>query len=338
MGHNRREGREGREEFEVGRGRHRRPTATAIAALGANRGMAAAVGASVLAVGLSVAVVDRATAPRGLADTSNAAGPAMAPVGDRASAIGPGSAEGTDPAADGADRLRPTAPAQQAASSPGVPGAGAGADVGARTPPSGTSNGAAPAPAGSGQAAAGTTARERPAAPPGGTGQTAARPATPERPAAPPKIAQGVVTPGAKTSVPAADRRQASPPLSAEVQYAYDAMDMINDRRADRGLPRLTVDMELAHTAFLFSQNMARRDPGGHQASGLPGRVPDAAAARVGGASAAVGYDCPQDVLRGWMSTPDARANLLDPLWSGVGVGVYIDEFGVPYWTAVFRY
>ncbi|MCL2201090.1 MAG: CAP domain-containing protein, partial [Oscillospiraceae bacterium] len=56
----------------------------------------------------------------------------------------------------------------------------------------------------------------------------------------------------------------------------------------------------------------------------------------VAGENLAAGHRTPEEVLRGWMDSPGHRANIVNPSFYYLGVGVAIDEDGRLYWTQAF--
>ena len=50
----------------------------------------------------------------------------------------------------------------------------------------------------------------------------------------------------------------------------------------------------------------------------------------------AVGFTSASEVMTAWMNSAAHQANILDPNFSELGVGVAADKFGNLYWTQVF--
>lgn len=129
---------------------------------------------------------------------------------------------------------------------------------------------------------------------------------------------------------------------SAEPELAARAiLCLLNRERAARGLPQLRRSPTLTTAADGHSRDMVRRRYFAHTS---PGRVTFArrieraryarrAAAKLGenlawgmGAPAA-----PSAVVRGWMDSPEHRANVLDPAFRSIGIGI---AAGIPIATA----
>ncbi|MCF2532187.1 CAP domain-containing protein [Yinghuangia sp. KLBMP8922] len=265
-------------------------------------------------MGVSISAVDRATAPRTTAAEAGAVlplpaepGPPRRPDPDLVPPVsspagGPGSAEAAAPARVGRsvpDGLRP----------PAAP----------TTPPRGTKPTGGPG--------ANPVERGGQAVP---VDPVAAVPRRPANPAS-----GGTRRP--ETGPP----EQPSPPgfprpLPVETEFAESVMRLVNDQRADRGLAPLAADAGLGNVAVRSSRSSVasvswvdrdaddRRAPRG--------------AVRIGGANIAVGQDSPEAVLHQWMRSPGYRANILDPRWTCLGVGVYIDATGTPHWTLLLGY
>jgi uncharacterized protein YkwD len=120
--------------------------------------------------------------------------------------------------------------------------------------------------------------------------------------------------------------------------------DLINEKRAENGLPELKWSEEVAKVARLHSQNMANSKFFSHQ--GLDGLRVDDRAYSLGvkrwqsiGENIASnrGFGSPTEVaVDAWMRSPGHRGNILNNLWQETGIGVAVDNDGKYYFTQVF--
>jgi uncharacterized protein YkwD len=103
--------------------------------------------------------------------------------------------------------------------------------------------------------------------------------------------------------------------------------------------PPLTLNATLAHAALTYAQNMATYRYMDH--TGRDGSSPQERIARSGyrwrevGENLARGVMRPEDVVEGWLHSPDHCANLMHPSFSEVGVAFALnphDDAGV-YWA-----
>jgi uncharacterized protein YkwD len=108
---------------------------------------------------------------------------------------------------------------------------------------------------------------------------------------------------------------------------------LINQQRRDRGLPGLTVSVQLNSSAQDWTKVMVST----HIFTHGPG---DAFATRISGAgynwqdageNIATGYLTPASVVRAWMASPDHCRNVLDPSYRNVGTGESPLAVGLPY-------
>jgi uncharacterized protein YkwD len=116
---------------------------------------------------------------------------------------------------------------------------------------------------------------------------------------------------------------------------------MLNRERARRGLRPLRSSSALATAAAGHSRDMVRRRYFAHTAPGqvtFTRRIERSRYARGGaaklGENLAWGMGAPASpraVVRGWMRSPEHRANVLDPAFRAIGVGI---APGVPVATA----
>ena len=108
---------------------------------------------------------------------------------------------------------------------------------------------------------------------------------------------------------------------------------------AARGLPPLRRDTRLDRSAALFSRYMGEANFFEHV--GPDGVQPGQRMETQGydwswwGENIAWGYRSPQDVVEGWMASPGHRANILNPKFADLGVGIAFVN-GTPYMTQDF--
>lgn len=129
---------------------------------------------------------------------------------------------------------------------------------------------------------------------------------------------------------------------SAEPELAAQAiLCMLNRERAARGMSPLRPSSALTTAATGHSRDMVRRRYFAHT---TPGRVTFARrierARYARGVAAKLGENlawgmggpaAPSAVVRGWMQSPEHRANVLDPAFRSIGIGI---AAGVPVATA----
>jgi uncharacterized protein YkwD len=109
------------------------------------------------------------------------------------------------------------------------------------------------------------------------------------------------------------------PDLSAE---ALAALAAHNRERAAHGLSRLTIDSVLRSRAQGHSGRMAAEGRLFHS----PG----------GAENVAWNYPTGAGVVAGWMKSDGHRANILNPYYTHVGIGVARSPIGETYWTAIY--
>jgi hypothetical protein len=115
--------------------------------------------------------------------------------------------------------------------------------------------------------------------------------------------------------------------------------ELANAARAAAGLRALDCGEAHARAARAHSQDMCDRGYFSH--TGRDGSQPWDRLARAGGdfgaagENIAVGYAGPEQVHRGWMTSPGHRANLLGRGYARIGVG-FVACGGRNYWTQLF--
>jgi uncharacterized protein YkwD len=122
-------------------------------------------------------------------------------------------------------------------------------------------------------------------------------------------------------------------------------LELLNQARAERRLPRLRLDPTLTSVAREHCADMAKRGYFSHFAPGLEPRSPlDRYAAAIGGTpTEVVGENlgrCEQPIMgllhECLMRSPDHRANLLDQEYTRVGVGLMVRPDGRTWLTQLF--
>jgi uncharacterized protein YkwD len=119
-------------------------------------------------------------------------------------------------------------------------------------------------------------------------------------------------------------------------------VDLTNQVRLQHGLPPFQVNSQLVTAAQTHSGDMARLNTMAHTLSGVAQPDLQTRAAAVGynyswlGENIAFGYPDAPSVLNAWMNSPEHRANILDPNYTQVGVGMAWSNGGVPYATQEF--
>jgi uncharacterized protein YkwD len=120
-------------------------------------------------------------------------------------------------------------------------------------------------------------------------------------------------------------------------------LDLVNLERTTRGLDPLAAVGKLNFAAEFHSGQQAKRGIMAHELSGVlaptPGSRLDYAgydAWRTYGENVAFGYSTALAVMNAWMNSEGHRANILNPNFTQIGIGVVADDSGTLYWTQVF--
>lgn len=127
-------------------------------------------------------------------------------------------------------------------------------------------------------------------------------------------------------------------------QLEHQAFDVLNLKRAEKGLPALAWSEDMAKVARSHSQEMAQFKFFSH--AGRNGSMVDDRADILGfkkwkaiGENIAYnrGYEKPAEfACERWMQSISHRENILNPRWKEAGIGVAITADGTYYFTEVF--
>ncbi|AUG56981.1 SafA/ExsA family spore coat assembly protein [Acetivibrio saccincola] len=140
-----------------------------------------------------------------------------------------------------------------------------------------------------------------------------------------------LIYPGQKITVPNIDEIKA---LENEV------IRLVNSERAKKGLPALKANWQVSRVARYKSQDMIDRNYFSHTSPtyGSPFRMLESfgISFSAAGENIAMGLRTPSEVMRAWMGSPGHRANILNPSYNEIGVGLAKSSRGVCYWTQMF--
>ncbi|MBQ4070801.1 MAG: SafA/ExsA family spore coat assembly protein [Clostridia bacterium] len=122
-----------------------------------------------------------------------------------------------------------------------------------------------------------------------------------------------------------------------EKEYETEVIRLVNLEREAAGLSPLKYNWELSRVAAYKSRDMRERGYFSHTSPtyGSPFEMIRnfGISYRSAGENIARGYKTPASVVEGWMSSSGHRANILNPVFTEIGVGY--DAQG-HYWTQMF--
>jgi uncharacterized protein YkwD len=119
-------------------------------------------------------------------------------------------------------------------------------------------------------------------------------------------------------------------------------VDLVNQQRQQAGLGALQVSSQLVEEAQIQSTDMAELGVMDHVLPGSALPTLQDRAQYVGynysylGENIAFNYPDDNSVMTAWMNSPGHRANILDPNFTQMGVGIVYDGQGEPYYTQEF--
>ena len=129
-------------------------------------------------------------------------------------------------------------------------------------------------------------------------------------------------------------------PDNAPAQTAR-VLELTNAERARAGLAPLTLNTQLTQAAQQYSEVLATDGCFAHTCGPVPDMTQrDAQAGYTGwttvGENIAAGYPTPEAVVNGWMESPGHRANILNPDYRELGIGLASGGKYGAYWTQEF--
>lgn len=150
------------------------------------------------------------------------------------------------------------------------------------------------------------------------------------------------VPPPVVTQPPIGNPPGTNPPTVTVSATQQTIINLVNQARQQNGLRALTLNTKLLQAAQIHANDMASMNTMAHDLPGaaLPGLIDRAR--YVGYQYSSMGeniaYNFPDatSVMAAWMNSPGHRANILDPSFKEIGVGIAFDSQGSPYYCQVF--
>ncbi|OAA94157.1 SafA/ExsA family spore coat assembly protein [Clostridium coskatii] len=146
-----------------------------------------------------------------------------------------------------------------------------------------------------------------------------------------PQIANpAMIIPGQKISIPNIDVKT----------MENQVIKLVNQSRVNAGLQPFTANWELSRVARYKSQDMANKGYFDHTSPtyGSPFTMMQNFGIKftAAGENIAMGQRTAQEVMNSWMNSPGHRANILNPSFNQIGVGLAKNSNGTCYWTQQF--
>ncbi|WP_026882700.1 CAP domain-containing protein [Clostridium akagii] len=119
-----------------------------------------------------------------------------------------------------------------------------------------------------------------------------------------------------------------------------EVIRLVNIQRVNNGLPKLTANWQLSRIARYKSQDMINKNYFSHISPtyGSPFNMMETFGLKfsAAGENIAMGQQTPSSVVTAWMNSPGHRANILNPSYTQIGVGLAKNKSGTCYWTQMF--
>ena len=119
-----------------------------------------------------------------------------------------------------------------------------------------------------------------------------------------------------------------------------EVIRLVNIQRGNIGLPKLSTNWQLSRIARYKSQDMINKNYFSHISPtyGSPFNMMENFGLKfsAAGENIAMGQQTPSSVVTAWMNSPGHRANILNPSYTQIGVGLAKNSNGTCYWTQMF--
>lgn len=127
---------------------------------------------------------------------------------------------------------------------------------------------------------------------------------------------------------------------SATNEHAFlkEVVALVNAERAKEGLSPLTIDSKVQAAAQVRAKESKQlfshtRPDGTSFATALKEQN---VSYKGAGENIAWGQKTPEAVMKAWMNSSGHRANIMNPNFTTIGVGYYVDSNRTPYWCQLF--
>lgn len=122
--------------------------------------------------------------------------------------------------------------------------------------------------------------------------------------------------------------------------YQTEVLNLVNSERSKAGLKPLKANFDLNKLSTLKSEDMMNNNYFSHN-SPTYGSAFDMMnkfniSYNTAGENIAMGQPSPSEVMNSWMNSSGHRANILNPNFTDLGVGIAKDSNGRLYWTQMF--
>ncbi len=126
---------------------------------------------------------------------------------------------------------------------------------------------------------------------------------------------------------------------SEALSFAEQVVELVNAERAKVNLPALTMTTKLNEAALVRAketvQSFSHTRPNGSSFSTV--LKENGISFQGAGENIAWGQRTSEQVVNAWMNSEGHRANILNPRYTSIGVGYYLNG-ATPYWAQLFTY
>jgi uncharacterized protein YkwD len=156
------------------------------------------------------------------------------------------------------------------------------------------------------------------------------------------QVTKDTPAPAPPDPAPSSSPAIASPVAATMSPLEQQVVDLTNQARAQNGLPPLQVNSALVAMAQMQSNNMAQLNEMEHVLPGVADPTLQSRSAAFGynyawlGENIAFNYPDAPSVVAAWMNSPEHRANILNPNYTDIGVGIAWNSLGQAYATQDF--
>lgn len=147
-------------------------------------------------------------------------------------------------------------------------------------------------------------------------------------------------TPETNTPETNAPETEAPETDKEELSFAEQVVQLVNEERTKVGLGEVTLDEAIASAAEIRAKEIeisfSHIRPDGRSFSSV--LTDNGIKFKGSGENIAWGQKTPEEVMNAWMNSDGHRANILNPNYKKLGVGVYQNSRGRIFWTQLFTY
>lgn len=136
------------------------------------------------------------------------------------------------------------------------------------------------------------------------------------------------------------DQEESNEDYSVDLSSQNQELQLVNKERQNQGLEGLTINSEVNKLANIKAMDMAKNNYFSHTSptygSAFDMMNSNNVKYKTAGENIAMGQKTAAEVMNSWMNSSGHRANIMNPAYDQIGIGIAKDSNGRTYWVQMF--